>query len=183
MIRADSGKTLYLTSIELSEFLDFLGRLEINMTPGRRTLRYQSLDEVMPDVERLLVGHTTVGNWSLAQICRHLATVMRRVVDLPASTPHDPSLWVGEERKREVFESGRLPESLPAPPQVVPTETLDERAEAEGLRAVIAHYKASNGPVIPHRIFGPLTKAEWDRIQCIHCAHHLSFAVPAAVPR
>jgi len=48
------------------------------MTPGRRTLRYESLDEVMPDVERLLEGHTTVGTWSLAQICRHLATVMRR---------------------------------------------------------------------------------------------------------
>ncbi|MGO9601780.1 MAG: hypothetical protein ACLP7Q_27730 [Isosphaeraceae bacterium] len=28
-----------------------------------------------------------------------------------------------------------------------------------------------------------MTKAEWDRIQCIHCAHHLSFAVPSAGPR
>ena len=48
------------------------------MTPGRRTLSYGSFDEMMLDVERLLEGHTTVGNWSLAQICRHLATVMRR---------------------------------------------------------------------------------------------------------
>ena len=60
------------------------------MTQGRRTLRFNSLDEVMPDVERLLEGHSTVGNWSLAQICRHLSTVMRRVVDLPASTPAGP---------------------------------------------------------------------------------------------
>jgi Protein of unknown function (DUF1569) len=148
------------------------------MTPGRRTLRYGSLDDIMPDVERLLAGHTTVGNWSLAQICRHLATVMRRVVDLPASTPHDPSLWVGEERKREVLESGMIPESLPAPPQVVPAETLGEREEAEGLRQAIDYYKASPGPVIPHRLFGPLSKEEWDRLQLIHVAHHLSFAVP-----
>jgi hypothetical protein len=61
------------------------------MTPERRTLRYESLDQVMPDVERLLEGHTTVGTWSLAQICRHLANAMRRLVDLPASTPYDPS--------------------------------------------------------------------------------------------
>ena len=61
--------------------------------------------------------------------------------------------------------------------------TLRFNSEAAGLRAAIAHYKASNGPVIPHRIFGSLTKAEWDRIQCHYCAHHLSFAVPAAVPR
>ena len=150
------------------------------MNPGRRTLRYASLDEVMPDVERLLRGHTTVGQWSLAQIFRHLATVMRRVVDLPASTPHDPSAWVSEERKRQVFESGMLPEGLPGPPEIMPTETLGDREEAEGLRAAIAHYRASPGPVIPHRIFGPLSRDEWDRLQLIHLAHHLSFAVPKA---
>jgi hypothetical protein len=150
------------------------------MTEGRRTLRYESLDEVMADVERLLKGHKTVGNWSLAQICRHLSTAMRRIVDLPASTPQDPSKWVPEEQKRQVMESGLLPEGLPAPPEITPTETLVPGEEAEGLRAAIAYYKASSGPVIPHRIFGPLTRAEWDRLQLIHLAHHLSFAVPTA---
>jgi Protein of unknown function (DUF1569) len=53
------------------------------MTPGRRMLGDDSFDEVMPDVERLLQDHTMVGNWTLAQICRH--------VDLPASTTFDPS--------------------------------------------------------------------------------------------
>lgn len=147
-------------------------------TPGRRHLSYASFDEVMPDVERLLAGHTTVGTWSLAQICRHLATVMRRVVDLPASTPHDPSRWVSEERKREVFDSGLLPEGLPSTEENLPTETLGEREEAEGLRIALAYYKASPGPVIPHRLFGPLSKEEWDCLQLIHFAHHLSFAIP-----
>ena len=148
------------------------------MNPERRTLRFNNLDEVMPDVERLLSGHATVGNWSLAQICRHLATVARRVVDLPASTPSDPSRWVGEDQKRQVLESGVLPEGLPGPPEVMPVETLSEREEAEGLRQAIVHYRASSGPVIPHRLFGPLTKSEWDELQLIHLAHHLSFAVP-----
>ena len=53
-------------------------------------------------------------------------------------------------------------------------------AGGAGLRAAIAYYKASPGPVIPHHIFGPLTKAEWDQLQLIHLAHHLSFAVPTA---
>jgi hypothetical protein len=150
------------------------------MTEGRRTLRYASFDEIMPDVERLLRGHTTVGNWSLAQICRHLATVLRRVVDLPASTPHDPSLRVSEEEKQKVFDTGTIPEGLPGPPEVIPAETLGEQGEAEGLRAAIAYYRASPGPVVPHRFFGPLTRDEWDRLQLIHCAHHLSFVVPAA---
>ena len=60
-----------------------------------------------------------------------------------------------------------------------PTEVLGDREEARGLRDAIAHYRASaTGPLAPHRVFGPLTKAEWDRLQCIHCAHHLSFAIP-----
>lgn len=150
------------------------------MTPGRRTLRYGSFDDVMPDVERLLEGHTTVGQWSLAQICHHLATVLRRVVDLPASTPQDPSQWLPEERKREVFATGLIPEGLPGPPEIMPTDTRGAVEEAEGLRAAIAYYEASSGPAIPHRFFGPLSRAEWDELQRIHLAHHLSFAVPTA---
>jgi hypothetical protein len=151
------------------------------MTEGRWALLYNNLDVIMTDVERLLKGHTTVGNWSLARICRHLSTVMRRVVDLPASTPHDPSRWVGGDRKCEVPESGMLPEGLPGPPEIMPLDALGNREEADGLRAAIAHYRASPGPVIPHRIVGPLTKAEWDRLQFIHVAHHLSFAVSKAI--
>jgi hypothetical protein len=150
------------------------------MTPGRRELRFDSFDEVMPDVERLLEGHTTVGGWSLGQICRHLSTVARRVVDMPASTPADPSQWVGEGRKRQVFETGRLPEGLPGPPEIMPPEGLDGRVEAEGLRLALAHFLASPGPAIPHRLFGPLSREEWHRVQLIHLAHHLSFAVPKA---
>ena len=147
-------------------------------TPGRRALRFRSFDEVMPDVERLLAGHTTVGSWSLGQICRHLAVVLRRVVDLPASTPFDASKFVGEEQKNAVLASGVLPEGFPAPPEVVPDETLDARAEADNLRQALAYYRASAGPVIPHRLFGPLTKDEWHQLQLVHLAHHLSFAIP-----
>ena len=148
------------------------------MTEGRRTLRFQTADEIMPDVERLLAGYRTVGHWSLGQICNHLANTMRRVIDMPASTPQDPSQWVSEERKQEIFASGMLPEGIPAPPQVLPTETTDDRAEAENLRQAIAYFQASPGPVVPHRILGPLSREEWERLQLIHCAHHLSFVVP-----
>ncbi len=150
------------------------------MTPGRRALRYDRLDDIMPDVERLLEGHSTVGQWSLAEICRHLAIVLRRVVDAPATTPQDPSNWVTAEQKRQFFETEVVQEGIPAPPGVVPTEVKSDREEAENLRQAIAHYQASPGPVVPHRRFGPLTRDEWDRFHCIHSAHHLSFAIPAS---
>jgi hypothetical protein len=150
------------------------------MPRGRRKLCYEWFDDVMPDVERLLEGHQTVGNWTLAQICQHLAAVLRRHVDLPASTVFNPSDRASDEAKRRMLESGVLPEGIEAPPGVLPEATRGEREEAEGLRAAISHYRASSGPVIPHRIFGPLTREEWDRFELAHLAHHLSFAVPTA---
>jgi hypothetical protein len=152
------------------------------MIQGRRTLRYESFEEVMPDVERLLAGHTTVGRWTLAQICHHLAAVLRRHVDLPASTVFDPADRVSEATKREVLESGVLPGGITAPPGVLPAAVGGEREEAEGLRAAIAYYRDSPGPAVPHRILGPLTREEWDRFELIHLAHHLSFAVPVQRP-
>ena len=57
-----------------------------------------------------------------------------------------------------MLESGVLPEGIAAPPGVVPEPTLGEQAEAEGLHAAIAYYRALPGPVIPHRILRPLTR-------------------------
>ncbi|MFO0959508.1 MAG: DUF1569 domain-containing protein [Isosphaeraceae bacterium] len=149
------------------------------MAPLRRTLRFESFDEVMPHVERLLSeGHVTVGRWTLAQICHHLAVVLRRHVDLPASTRFDPADRAGEEGKRRMLESGVLPDGIDAPPGASPDAVGSDREEAENLRAAIAYYRSSSGPAIPHRVFGPLTKEEWDRFELVHLAHHLSFAVP-----
>lgn len=148
------------------------------MPPGRRMLRYESFEEVMPDVDRLLEGHRTVGNWTLAQICQHLALVLRRHVDLPASTVFDSSDRVSDEQKRHVMESGVLPDGIDAPPGVLPEADRGVSEEAEGLRVAIAYYRDSPGPAITHRILGPLTREEWDRFELIHLAHHLSFAVP-----
>ncbi|WP_435017781.1 DUF1569 domain-containing protein [Tundrisphaera sp. TA3] len=148
------------------------------MTPGRRPLRYDSLDAITADVDRLLAGHTRVGRWSLAQICQHLATMTRLVVDAPPPTPDAPPPASNPDLKRQVFETGLLPEGIPLPPTLVLPPVREAREEAEGLRDALAHYAASPGPAIPHRVFGPLSREEWDRLVRIHCAHHLSFAIP-----
>ena len=148
------------------------------MTPGRRTLRYNSLDDIMPDVERLLAGYKTVGNWSVGQMCRHLATVLRRSVDQPAPTERDLSKYASAEQKRELFESGVIEEGRPMPAGREVPGSLDDREEADGLRDAISHYAASPGPAMDHPRLGPLSRAEWDRFHCIHSAHHFSFAIP-----
>ena len=151
------------------------------MTPGRRTVSFGSFDEIMPDVEELLKGHTTVGNWSLAQICRHVASVLRRVVDMPATTPQDPSLWVGEEQKRQVLESGMLPEGIQGPPAVMPTEAVGGAGGGRGAAAgdrVLQEFRRTDHPASHLRaaLQGGVGSAAAHSL-----AHHLSFVIPTSV--
>ena len=149
------------------------------MTPGRRTLSYQDFDAINADVERLLQGCSTVGTWSLGQICDHLATVTERALNLPPDGPHDTSLRVPDEKRAEVFATGRLPEGIPLPAALTPPTEVDAAQAAGRLRRALAAMGEATGPLAPHRLFGPLEMDQWRRLVCIHCAHHLSFAVPS----
>jgi hypothetical protein len=142
---------------------------------GRRELTFASLDDVMPEVERLLDGHETVGRWSLGQILHHLTQTLRLTVEAvpdPAAPP------VPEVIRRRFFRMGRFPDGVECSPILVPGPNLDAPAEAEALREALARFAASNGPFPTHPRLGTLTKDEWDLLHRIHCAHHLGFARP-----
>ena len=58
-------------------------------TAARRALTFATLDQIMPDVDRLMErGHSTVGKWTLAQICHHLAVALDGSVQgIPLKAP------------------------------------------------------------------------------------------------
>src|SRR4051812_26194070 len=97
----------------------------------RRELTFAGLDEVMPEVERLLGGHVMVGCWSLGQVCNHLATAVTLMLDGgldPVSAP------LPEAVRRRFFRRRRFPGGVKAPnPALLPGPDLDGRAEAEAL--------------------------------------------------
>ncbi|SIO43756.1 Protein of unknown function [Singulisphaera sp. GP187] len=145
----------------------------------RRTLSFATLDRVMPDVDQLLEGHETVGNWSLGQICNHLATAITASVDgIPIRAPWIYRKTIGVMARRRLFQSGRMATGFQLPAQYCPKPGLDARAEAEALRATLRYYAGFQEPLAMHPLFGWLTRDQWDRLHVIHCAHHLSFARP-----
>ena len=74
-----------------------------------------------------------------------------------------------------------MPEGIKLPSkELEPDPGVDDRAEAEALRATIRLFLAEDGPFTAHPIFGPLSVEEWRNLHRIHCAHHLSFAKPLA---
>jgi hypothetical protein len=71
------------------------------------------------------------------------------------------------------------PDGLEAPiPALVPPPDRDARTEADALRAEIHRFLEADGPLPAHPRLGPMTREEWTRFHCMHCAHHLGFAVP-----
>ncbi|HEV3167444.1 MAG TPA: DUF1569 domain-containing protein [Isosphaeraceae bacterium] len=147
----------------------------------RRDLSFTSLNEVMPDVERLIPGYKTVGNWSLGQICYHLALAVRCSIDgYSENAPWIVRKTIGPFAFRSVMKSGRMGTGIKVPAAFLPIPGLEDLAQVNSLRSCLARYQAHTGPLAPHPFFGDISAADWTRLHCIHCAHHLSFALPSA---
>jgi Protein of unknown function (DUF1569) len=152
------------------------------MMDGRRTMSFSSLAEVMPEVDRLLAGHRTVGHWTLGQICNHLSGGIIGSVDgFPGRLPWIVRKTIGPLIVRSILKTGRMREGVKLPDPYRPKPGVDARAEAESLRAAIRFFGTHAGPFADHPLSGPLTRENWERLHCIHCAHHLSFALPESV--
>jgi hypothetical protein len=149
-------------------------------SPGRRRLAFASLGQVIPDVERLLTGHAAVGRWTLAQICNHLATTIGMSMDgVPRKAPWLVRRTAGVLFRRLLLSRGRMPEGVVVPDVFLPAAEPDAAREADALRAAIGRLSSFTGPFDEHPLLGRMTTGQWERFHCIHCAHHLSFAVPA----
>jgi hypothetical protein len=149
------------------------------MNAARREVSFASLDQVMPDVDRLLVGHVTVGNWSLGQICNHLARGIRSTVEgSPERAPWLVRKTIGPLILKRILKTGRWPSGIKLPKKSEPKPGDDARAEAEALRVALQVLASHPGPLAAHPFAGPISRDDWERFHCIHCAHHLSFARP-----
>ncbi len=142
----------------------------------RRAFAFASLDDVMPEVERLLADHVMVSRWTLAQILNHLAGAVRYAATAPPC-PAEPTREQDVLRRR-FFLRENFPDGVEAPAILRPPPGLDARTEADSLREAIGHFASRTDPYPAHPRLGPLTGEEWDRFHRMHCAHHLGFAVP-----
>jgi hypothetical protein len=150
--------------------------------PQLRELAFADLGQVMPEVDRLLEGYTPLGRWTLGQVCQHLTrSLVGTVEGLPGKAPWLVRKTIGPWLGRRLLSRGRMPEGIRIKPEwnLAPTSGLNDRAEAEALRGALSIFATRTEPFPEHPYFGPLDRRQWDRLHCIHCAHHLSFLLPA----
>ena len=151
-------------------------------TLGRRKLRFRTLDEILADA-RSLTGRPVaqLGNWSLGQICRHLASGMRLSID----GQHLMSKWpwwlrlVGPLFKYYVLWFGLSPgyKLKGEPARHLVPDPVDTAGGLSELEAAVRRLR-TEPQRNPRHVFGRFTREQWDRYHMRHAELHLSFIVP-----
>lgn len=147
-----------------------------------RRLVFRTEDDVIDDVQRLRKGYRKLANWTLPQVCYHVAMPMKELAppepgDL-RRTPEQEAIKAGfvdyilTERKMK-------PEWKATGPWVPPDDAAEADIEAfiDALRRQrdYPHRHIAMGPI------GPVTIEEFRGVNLAHAGHHLGFLVPEKV--
>lgn len=151
---------------------------------GRRLLRFESIDQVMADVDRLVEAERAgrlrrLGNWTLGQTLGHLAAWAEYgYTGSPLKVPFLIK-WILRLRKRK-FLYGPMRAGVKIPGVEGGTLATDPVPLEEALgrfRRVMERLKAEP-PTAPSAIFGKLTHDEAIALNLRHAELHLGFFVP-----
>ena len=149
---------------------------------GRRELRFQSFDDLQAEIERLAGNDVKMlGNWSLAQMFKHLAAGLNSTIDGSSfKAPFYFKLMAPLMKKK--FIHGSIPPGFKIPKeaeaQFLPSDDV-ETADALGeLQAAIERVKSAD-KFAPHPMFGAISNGDVEQFQLRHAEMHLSFALPA----
>jgi len=151
---------------------------------GRRVLHFDSLDQVLKDVDRLAAAEQAgrlrrLGNWTLGQALGHLATWSEFAYTGVPLKPPFFIRWILRFQKRK-FLVGPMPAGVHIPNVEGGTLGREPLSLDEGLRrykTVLQRLKVE-GPTLPSPIFGRMTHDESIALTMRHAELHLGFFVP-----
>ena len=132
------------------------------------------------DVQHLHeAGYDKVGEWDLAQICRHLTITMDRSLNgFPFKGPWLVRKLIIPFFKKKFFQSRSIKPGLKAPPDMMMEPGQDEVEAVEQFKTMIDRVDQFRGPFQMHPFFDQLTNEEWRQFHLIHASHHFSFIAP-----
>jgi hypothetical protein len=154
--------------------------INTSKVPNRRSLHFETLDDIQGDVERLNQGKVkALGNWSGGQILKHLAIVMNGSIDGAPAHFSWPLRLLGRMLKKRVLTKGMTPgfqlKGQAAESLVPPATNWEDGLQMfrEAIERLHSETKREPSPFL-----GPMTREEWDQLHCRHAELHLSFLVP-----
>lgn len=150
----------------------------------RRTLRFESIDQLMTEVDRLATAERAgrlkpLGNWMLGQALGHLAAWAEYAyTGAPLKVPFFIR-WILRLQKRK-FLYGRMRAGVKIPHVeggTLATDRIPLDEALERFRRVMQRLK-TEVPTMPSKVFGRLTHDESIALNLRHAELHLSFFVP-----
>lgn len=150
----------------------------------RRTLHFNTLDEALAEVDRLVAADHAgklklLGNWTLGQNLNHVASWVGWSFDgVPFTTPGFVKFIMKMLMKRKFIDGpmpvgARIPQ-LKAQGGTIGQDLMSTDDASAKIHAAFARLKAGP-PTQPHTLFGPLTHEEWIKTHLRHAELHLSF--------
>lgn len=152
-----------------------------NTVPARRTLRFETIDQVLAEVDRLAEAARqgsvrTAGTWTVGQNLNHLAAWAEYAyTGMPMKTPWFIRLIL--RLRRHAFLNKPMPAGVRIPGIRGGTLATDP-AELE---PAVARYRAAlerlkrEPPSIPHQVFGPMPHEDWIKVNLRHAELHLGY--------
>jgi hypothetical protein len=159
-------------------------RIDTGKVAGRRTLRFETIDQALAEADRLAEAERAgrlrrLGNWTLGQTLGHLAAwVEYGYTGNPLKVPFFIK-WILRLQKRR-FLYGTMQAGVKIPRVEGGTLATDLVPPDEGLgrfRRALERLKAE-APTAPSPAFGMLTHDEAIALNLRHAELHLSFLVP-----
>ena len=158
--------------------------IDTAQVPHRRPLRFNSIDEVILDVDRLVEAERKgrlkrLGNWTLGQTLGHLATWAGFAFTPNPLKPPFFVRWIVRMRK-----SRYINESLPAGVRIPRVEGGTLGTKVISLEEGVRLYREAllrlkrDPPTQVNTLFGRLTHDEWINLNLRHAELHLGFMVP-----
>ena len=160
-------------------------RVKTSDVTGRRQLRFESYSDLLLDAEMLAQSDAhLLGNWTLGQICLHLARSMHASIDgLRVDVPWWQRLIVRLFYARRLL-SGPMPAGLRLRPEAAKVLLPEPTAIDDGLAALREAVERLSFETerARHPLLGEMSLDQWDSFHLRHAELHLSFAVPVNVP-
>jgi hypothetical protein len=158
--------------------------VETGKVAGRRTLHFETIDQMMTEVDRLVeaerAGHLKrLGNWTFGQILGHLACWAEYGYTGSPLNPPFFIKWILRLRKHK-FIWQPMAAGVKIPGVKGGTLGTEPMSTDEGLarfRRVMERLK-KEPPANPHNTFGVLKHEESIAINLRHAELHLSFLLP-----
>ncbi len=160
------------------------GPVNTGKVTARRKLKFDSVEQVMADVDRLVEAERAgrldhMGNWGLGQALGHLASWAEYAYTGYPFKPPFFIRWILRSRKQKfIHEPMSAGVKIPGMPGgTMATEPVPVDEALGRMKSVMARLK-SEAPTLVHPIFGTLSHDEWIAINLRHAELHLGFQVP-----